>query len=854
MFLRSTTLPLIPESTQELQVTVEKLKFYGPLPQSKSKMFSSNTLSVITETVRIRRNFKKPRIGVRTTEGITLGFVFYEISWTVHQLRDAIDVQVRIHFWEIASTIKFAISIDLLSEMVGQSQSSKNQQLILIDVLIGHHVCLEFGDYESNNSRIRKSLPAPLTVQSSLPDSCYLNSPTMPPPTPSFQLSAVPTFGQETVKDFERKKVEKDMGVAKPILISYVRAESAQNALEVKKELTDLGFSVYLVKLADVLGKFIIPINFTENWPPECLAIQFASTQYIQWRIQSDIDQGDGRLDTQDLDRVSGKRVSREIAERCKVYKKKNKTNLRLMNRKSTAIRSPSEDGPPLVMDSLPEEQEKNESSSDKPLVIISVHPKQQALAHELKTVLEDEGYRVWNSLEVCEENIINDIRHTSHDSGESLTQAYHDINLRIAESKSKDSSAVTWADQSHGCPAKLPLTSQISLISQVSSLTPEKIERLRCFQQKADEAAIVVVVVSCTYTNSKTSQQQVYYCEQRKNVIAVKYDQSDVPGWFQMLLGNDMIKNISSPQFMDTFKARVKRAIDPLSSSPPKDGTTEVKIQYLVNFLHKNIPTVDDSYVYITGSTKLASTRSEDICKAIGQKLALSGDLNVITGGYYGAAEIVAQSYVNQKKSSGSTVFHLLPMKDASDLSSKTRQNADGSFQPVPFGKTIFLGDSIKERELASARLLSTCILIEGGRSSAHQAEQFIWNDHNVIPIISTGGAAGGDFGIPAKVFEVPAGVSQKDWNLLSKIDASADVVADAIIRIIRCLKKACSGGSPNIDRCRKPKSKLKHIGKSNNINESQTSLFDDAPSQNHKQSSGVKKFFSNIAKTFKR
>lgn len=66
----------------------------------------------------------------------------------------------------------------------------------------------------------------------------------------------------------------------------------------------------------------------------------------------------------------------------------------------------------------------------------------------------------------------------------------------------------------------------------------------------------------------------------------------------------------------MDTFKARVKRATDPLSSSPPKDGTTEVKIQYLVNFLQKNIPTVDDSYVYIAGSTKLASSRSEDICK----------------------------------------------------------------------------------------------------------------------------------------------------------------------------------------------------------------------------------------------
>lgn len=152
-------------------------------------------------------------------------------------------------------------------------------QLILIDVLIGQIVCLEFGDYDSNTLRIRRSLPAPLIAQSSLPETSDLNSPTMPPPTPSFQLSAVTPFGQQdstdsgvssdpewnikkkkarrlrtfdqlsfrTVKDFERKKVEKDMGVAKPILISYVRAESAQNALDLKKELTELGFSVYLV-------------------------------------------------------------------------------------------------------------------------------------------------------------------------------------------------------------------------------------------------------------------------------------------------------------------------------------------------------------------------------------------------------------------------------------------------------------------------------------------------------------------------------------------------------------------------------------------------------------------------------
>lgn len=45
-----------------------------------------------------------------------------------------------------------------------------------------------------------------------------------------------------------------------------------------------------------------------------------------------------------------------------------------------------------------------------------------------------------------------------------------------------------------------------------------------------------------------------------------------------------------------------------------------------------------------------------------------------------------------------------------------------------------------MKERDTAIARLLDTCILIEGGPEAAHEAQEFIWNDHYVIPISSTG------------------------------------------------------------------------------------------------------------------
>ena len=48
-----------------------------------------------------------------------------------------------------------------------------------------------------------------------------------------------------------------------------------------------LYLSVYhkQVKLADVLNKFIVPVSFLESWPPRCLAIQFATTQYVSWKL-----------------------------------------------------------------------------------------------------------------------------------------------------------------------------------------------------------------------------------------------------------------------------------------------------------------------------------------------------------------------------------------------------------------------------------------------------------------------------------------------------------------------------------------------------------------------------------------
>jgi len=47
-----------------------------------------------------------------------------------------------------------------------------------------------------------------------------------------------------------------------------------------------LVFLIKQVKLADILGKYIIPVSFLTEWPPQSLAIQFSTTQYINWKYQ----------------------------------------------------------------------------------------------------------------------------------------------------------------------------------------------------------------------------------------------------------------------------------------------------------------------------------------------------------------------------------------------------------------------------------------------------------------------------------------------------------------------------------------------------------------------------------------
>ena len=239
----------------------------------------------------------------------------------------------------------------------------------------------------------------------------------------------------------------RSISLAKPceILISYVHKEATTAATELKAELEKLQFSVFLdvncielgadwqdslndavsncgvfvplvtsdygrtlwtnreIKLADILGKLIIPVNFLSQWPPPCLAIQFATTQFVAWSSSSSL-----VTDSQH----EAVRVAARIAEMTTLGDLQPKTK-----RVATDDGEESVDGPfsaPFLskMPSLKSYGSllpKNTPSSlskavlqpreGRPLVLVIAHQLQESFTKEIVKVLEGNDYETWCSV-----------------------------------------------------------------------------------------------------------------------------------------------------------------------------------------------------------------------------------------------------------------------------------------------------------------------------------------------------------------------------------------------------------------------------------------------------------------------
>lgn len=66
---------------------------------------------------------------------------------------------------------------------------------------------------------------------------------------------------------------------------------------------------IFQVKMADKLEKKILPVSFVDNWPPDCLAIQLATIQYIHaYKGYTDYHDDEGY--SEDLSRLDESRCS----------------------------------------------------------------------------------------------------------------------------------------------------------------------------------------------------------------------------------------------------------------------------------------------------------------------------------------------------------------------------------------------------------------------------------------------------------------------------------------------------------------------------------------------------------------
>lgn len=541
------------------------------------------------------------------------------------------------------------------------------------------------------------------------------------------------------------------------------------------------------IKLADVMEKTIIPINFLDYWPPDCLSIQFSALQYIPWKTLGDFEKAksngeeDRGKDIRFWDQPFVHRAAKSIESSYKTLTNEN-------NIFSVLSRKPS-------LRSYPSPISEEFSIINKPkdgsvLIIISVHPKQQKIGNELRNKLQNKNIEVWCSTDDLEKDYEDSCSSVSispvtptpmHLSGRSHSAIYNssqsdnDVNEIVKKAdfqftNSFENGTMHFSQLSNSQSSTLPITT---------------VNKLKIFKNKTDEANVVIIILSQAYCSSKTSNKQVYYCEHRKRTIVIKTEEFTVPNWITHLLGVNMIEYSKEDSFKN-IQQELKAALE-TSNTSLNYKYTEDKIQHMAKQLYLKMQGY--TCVYITGNTKFYNAKTENICHAIGQELATLKFITLVTGGFFGVCEAVGRSFCEDREAVGEKpgrVYHILPKYDAKDYTLKGRQNSDGSFQKVPYGQTFFIGDSMEERIAVVARIFNICILIEGGPRVANEIQEFIWNDHIIIPVVSTGGAASGKFGISSRILEVPPGVNEEDWLVLAQQDITADDVGRAVKRIV--------------------------------------------------------------------
>ncbi|KAL5016779.1 hypothetical protein ScPMuIL_006368 [Solemya velum] len=595
----------------------------------------------------IERNYDKPKVGIKATPNTALGFIFVDYTLSLREARAVINRELK------SVPQKFAFT-DCNRWPISSEQEN---QLIVLDVLTKS--CL-FLNLEMPDIAYEHHAAYSLSGTSG---SSLLTKP--PRKRIKESTSSCSKLSIESRQESADSTGSLDAG--KQILISYARAEAAEHALSLKHELSSLGFSIYLdvheihsgvdwqdslnyavsnceafvplvtprygetqwtnreVKLADVLGKSILPVSFLDDWPPRCLAIQFATTQYIRWKtkaqIETEIAEGfeDRATDIRIWSKPCVHTVAQEIANRISGIKKNLNLNLvTSLTRRKTVVRSCA-----CVYESNPQAVLSDREGN--PLVLLCIHPEQQDIGMKMKTWLQSEGLDVWSSTEL-------------------------DIDY----------------------PDSLPCSAEVISLSQLSEFempNAKQWDNRQLFQEQADDAGVVLMVLSEAFAKSKTCQQQIFYCEHRKRVIPVRAESFIMPGWMSMLIGDNTVEDLNDENYKESLLYRLQRSLDPCARGSPGETVNEARISCAVRKLKQTLPR--EGCVYVTGGSQFQQEKTEVICRHIGSALSTLDNVTLVTGGFYGVGETIGRAFYEetQKLWKSHQVWHVLPERDAEIL-----------------------------------------------------------------------------------------------------------------------------------------------------------------------------------------
>jgi len=182
---------------------------------------------------------------------------------------------------------------------------------------------------------------------------------------------------------------------------------------------------------------------------------------------------------------------------------------------------------------------------------------------------------------------------------------------------------------------------------------------------------------------------------------------------------------------------------------------------------------------VAVIGSTQFWGSDSEEVCTAVGTRLAEIDEAVLLTGGVPGVGETVGRSFSERRQTLGriARIFHVLP---------------EGS-DPWDYGVTLAAGADMEERREILGRLPAVFVAIEGGPGTAHEAAVALSRGAVVIAVGRTGGhseSAYSSLGCPrAELLE--------DWKKLNDKAAAIDEIATAVSRMVLRLTSP-SGGEP--------------------------------------------------------